>query len=40
MIRSCQVLDEDQDVGSGPAAADADVVEPAVVPEGEPAQSR
>ena len=30
-----QVLDEEQDAGSGVGAADADVVEPAVVAEGD-----
>jgi hypothetical protein len=29
-----EVAGEDEDVGAGPAAADADVVEPAVVPQG------
>ena len=32
-----QVLDEEQDVGSGVGSADADVVEPAVGPEGDDA---
>ena len=32
-----EVLDEDDDVGSGVGSSDADVVEPAVVPEGDDA---